>query len=164
MATLIHDLLRSSDSSTRDLVSPIDIFCRAVNHKIALEYVNLRPPEQIILVLRKAETIMPDLASYPLALCLSKRFLMAHVINDYEDAIAIADKIVGAHTPGDSPTPEQRQATQLIEVLVVSRLNSYSSPEYVEDVIHRFHQQVHTLLFSFLPLFSLPQAQQLKAE
>ena len=108
MATLIHELLRSSESSTRDLVSPIDIFCRAVNHKIALEDVNLRPPEQIILVLRKAETIMPDLTSYPLALCLTQRFLMAHVINDYEDAIAIADKIVAAHTPGDSPTPEQR--------------------------------------------------------
>ena len=137
MATLTHELL-SSDSSTRDLVDPIKIFCSAVNHKFTLEDIKL-PSEQVIQVLRKAETIIPDLGvSYALALCITQRFLKAHVINDYEDAIDIADKIVAAHSPGDSLTLWQRKAIQLIKALVLSRSNSYSNPEYLEDAIHRF--------------------------
>ena len=82
--------------------------------------------------------VFPDLTvSYALALCLTHCFLKVHVINDYEDAIAIADKIVAAHSPGDSLTLVQREAAWLIRALVMSRSDSYSSPEYSEDGIHR---------------------------
>ena len=137
MAALTHELL-SSDISTSDLVDPIITFCGAVSHKFSLSDVK-PPPEQFIHVMREAETIIPHSdVSYALALCLTQRFLIAHAINDYEDAIAIADKILASHSPGDSLTPVQREATQLIQALVVTRVNSYSSPEYLEDAIHRF--------------------------
>ena len=100
MATLTHELLSSDSStlgSTTDFVNAINIFCSAISHMFTLAGVKL-PSEQIIQVLRKAETIIPDLdVSCVLAQCLTQRFLIAHVINDYEDAIAIADKIVAAH-------------------------------------------------------------------
>ena len=48
-----------------------------------------------------------------------------------------SDKIVAAHSPGDGLTPVQREAAWLIRALVMSRSDSYSSPEYLEDGIHR---------------------------
>jgi len=139
MAALSHELLSSDVSTTRrDLIDAIKAFSVAVTYTFRLEDPEL-PPEQVIQVLQKAEMIIPDShVSYTLAHCLTICFLKAHVINDYEEAIAIADKIVATHSSGDSLTPVQRSAIELIQVLVVSRSNSYSSPEYLEDAIHRF--------------------------
>ncbi|KAI9432548.1 hypothetical protein H4582DRAFT_2192548 [Lactarius indigo] len=61
-----------------------------------------QPPERVIQVLRKAMDL-----------------------SDYEEAIAIADKIVAAHSPGDRLTPTQRHSIELIK--------------YLEDAIHRLH-------------------------
>jgi hypothetical protein len=148
MVALFRELLSSDASESSYFNDAIVGFSRAIGHAFSLEDVKL-PPEQVIQVLREAETIIPySEVSYALAICLTQRFLTAHVINDYEDAIAIADRIVAAHHPGDGLTPVQRGATNLIQALVVSRSNSYSSPEYLEDAIHRFR--------SLLSLPSLP--------
>ncbi|KAI9465704.1 hypothetical protein BJY52DRAFT_1220462 [Lactarius psammicola] len=48
------------------------------------------------------------------------------------------DKIVAAHSPGDSLTPTQINTIRLIQLLVASRLNTYLSPKHLEDTIHRF--------------------------
>ena len=137
MATLTHELL-SSDISTSDKANPISTFCNAVYDKFTLENAKL-PSEQVIQVLRKAETILPYLGlTYTLAHCHAQRFLTAHVINDYEDAIARADKILAAHSPGDGLTPVQIRTTDLIHILMISRSDTYSNPEYLEDAIHRF--------------------------
>jgi hypothetical protein len=53
----------------------------------------------------------PDLViSDALATCLAARFKMTLVMNDYEEAITILDRIVATHSPGNSPTMIQRDA------------------------------------------------------
>ena len=148
MATLSHELLHSG-VSTSDLLHAIMPFTAAVIHTHHPDGANNQPPERIIQVLREATARIPDSqVSYALASCLAARFQTAHVINDYEEAIAIADKIVATYSPGDNPTTTEKNALQLIQVLVVSLLNSYSSPEYLEEAIHRFRT---LLCLPFLP-------------
>ena len=136
MATLTHELL-SSEVSIDDLRDATTAFSIAVSHAFRLGDARL-PPEQVIQVLRKAKMIMLDShISYSLARCLAARFQITHEISDYDEAIAIVDKIIAAHSPGDSLTPIQGEAIRLIEMLVTSRLTSYLKPEYLEDAIHR---------------------------
>ena len=90
-----------------------------------------------ILVLREATVLNPDLdISYTLATCLAARFETRLEMNDYEEAIAIADGIVATQFLGNSRTTH-RDAMVLISVLLVSRMDSSSSPEHLEDAIHR---------------------------
>ncbi len=147
MVALAHELV-CSGVSTSDLIFSIVPFSFAVTTVYIPDGTN-KPPERVIQVLRVAMVLIPDSrVSIALAWCLAGRFQMSHVINDYEEAIAIADKIVAAHSPGASLTPQQTQAIQLIKVLVVSRLNSHMSPEYLEDSIQRFRT---LLCFPSLP-------------
>ena len=148
IAALSHELL-SSDVSMSELVVPISIFSGAiVTATLDPEDAKLLP-EQVITVMREAEMRGPDSnVAVALAGCLCNRFRAAHAINDYEEAIAITDKIVAAHSPGDRPTVALRTAIHLIRVLQISRLNSYQLPEYLEDAIRR----LRTLLsFPSLP-------------
>ncbi len=151
MAALVHELVCSGPApgvSTSDLIFAIVPFSFAVTTVYTPDGTN-QPPERVIQVLREAMVLIPDSrVSYALAWCLAARFQTAHVINDYEEAIAIVDKIVAAHSPGASLTPQQTQAIQLIKVLVVSRLNLHMSPEYLENSIQRFRT---LLCFPSLP-------------
>ena len=111
-----------------------------------------------IQVLRETTVFNPDLdISYALARCLAARFEVTRTISDHDEAVSIADKIVATHSPGVPLTETQRRAVMLIAVLLVSRLNSYSRPEYFEDMIHR----VQTLLR--LPCLSDQDRTHLKA-
>ena len=106
--------------------------------------------DQGIQMIREATVLKPDShdVSYALASCLAARFEMTHVIIDYEEALAIAEKIVATHSPGDSFTRAQIYSIVLIRELLVSRFNSSSKLEYLEDAIHR----IRTLLsFPSLP-------------
>ena len=147
MVALFHKQL-APDISTNDLnraMTAIRGFTNNVILKFRVGGAKL-PPEKIIQVLRETEKIQREWeASYALAHCLSVRFEMAQAINDYEEAMAIVDKIVATHSSGDILTMAQKNAIQLIKVLVSTRLNSYPSPEYLEEAIHRFRT-----------LFSLP--------
>jgi CHAT domain-containing protein/tetratricopeptide (TPR) repeat protein len=146
MATLIHELLCSC-VSTSDLINAIVPFSEAVVK--VFRHGDAKLPQQVFQVLQEAEVIKPDSrVSYALARCLAARFQTTHVINDYEEAIAIADKIIAAHSPGVTLTVTERRAISLIPVLVTSRLNSYSNPEYLEDAIRRFRT---LLCLPFLP-------------
>ncbi|KAF8265180.1 CHAT domain-containing protein [Lactarius quietus] len=100
--------------------------------------------DRVIQTLREAAVLKPDLhTSYTLAKCLSERFRRTHMIIDYEEAIDIADKIVATHSPGDSLTRTQKKTILLTSVLLSSRLNSYSKPEYFEDAFHRIRSFIH---------------------
>ncbi|KAH9010138.1 CHAT domain-containing protein [Lactarius hengduanensis] len=121
MVALIPEVL-TSDVSTRTEISR-----RRDTQQVA---------DRVIRMLRKATVLKPDLeVSFALACCLDARFQTTHVIDDYEEAIAIADKIVAAITPGDAQTRDD--VVRLIVDLVAARLNSYVDPEYLEDTIHR---------------------------
>ena len=141
ITALSHELL-SSDISTSDLIGAIMAFSTAAIYTFRLEDTKL-PSEK---VLREVEMIIPESdvseqVSEALSHCLTYRFQAEHEINDYEEAIAIADKVLfAAYSPGagDGLTLTQRNAIELIRVLVASRLNLHSSPENLDDAIHRF--------------------------
>jgi hypothetical protein len=101
MVALIPEVL-SSDISTplqmqvilafAEAVNKTDIFRRKHTQKVA---------DSVIQMLREATVLKPDLhVSFVLASCLAAHFQTMHVIDDYEEAIAVADKIVAVHSPG----------------------------------------------------------------
>ncbi|KAN0131872.1 CHAT domain containing protein [Lactarius tabidus] len=114
-----------------------EIFRREVTQQVA---------NQAIQVLREATVRNPNLAiSFALAGCLAARFDSMPAMNDYDEAIAIADRIVATHSPGNSLTTIQKKAMVLISDLLVSRFNSFSRPEYLEDAILRIRTFVSSL-------------------
>jgi tetratricopeptide (TPR) repeat protein len=119
------------------LVTMTEMFCRKDTQLVA---------NQAIQVLREATVLNPDLViSGTLATCLAVRFKTSLAMDDYEEAMAIADKIVTTHSPGNSPTMIQRNAMMLISVLLGFRLNTFSRPEYLEDAVHRIRTFVPCL-------------------
>jgi hypothetical protein len=105
-----------------------------------------RVADRAIQALRETTVINPDLdISFALARCLTARFETTPVMNDYDEAMSIADRIVATHTPGNSLTKTQRGAMLLISVLLVSRLELSSRPEYLEDAIHRLRNIIPCL-------------------
>ena len=102
--------------------------------------------DRAIQALRAAAVLNPDLViSFTLARCLTARFQGIPVMNDYEEAISIADKIVATYSPENSITKLQRGAMLLIPALLVSRLDFTSKPEYLEDAIHRIRTFIQWL-------------------
>ncbi|KAN0141035.1 CHAT domain containing protein [Lactarius tabidus] len=105
-----------------------------------------RVADRAIQALRETTVINPDLdISFALARCLTARFETTPVMNDYDEAMSIADRIVATHTPGNSLTKTHRGAMLLISVLLVSRLELSSRPEYLEDAIHRLRNIIPCL-------------------
>jgi tetratricopeptide (TPR) repeat protein len=102
-----------------------------------------------IQVLREATVLNPDLVlSLAFARCLAARFKTLLAMNDYKEAMVIADRVVVArHSPGNIniQTKIQSDAMMLISFLLVSRLNSFSRPEYLEDAVHRIRTFVPCL-------------------
>jgi tetratricopeptide (TPR) repeat protein len=119
-------------------VLAVEIFCRKDTQLVA---------NRVIQVLREATVLNPDLLiSNALATCLAARFKATPVMNDYEEAIAIFDRIVATHSPGNSPASMQRNTMMVISSLLMSRLDSFSRPEYLEDAIRRIRSFVPYLL------------------
>jgi CHAT domain-containing protein/tetratricopeptide (TPR) repeat protein len=101
---------------------------------------------RVIQVLREATVLNPDLViSEALATCLAARFQKTFAMSDYEEALAIADRIVATHSPGNSPTRIQKSAMMLVSILLGFRLESFPRPEYLEDAIHRIRTFVTCL-------------------
>jgi CHAT domain-containing protein len=112
-----------------EAINATDMFSRKDTQHVA---------DRAIQALREATVLNPDLdISHTFAKCLATRFETTLVMNDYEEAIATEDRIVATHSPGNSRTMVQRNAMMLISALLVSRWNSFSRPEYLEDAIQR---------------------------
>jgi hypothetical protein len=112
-----------------EVVTETDMFRREDTQQVA----NL-----VVQVLREATALNPDsVIPYALCRCLAARFETTLAMDDFEEAMAILDRIVATHSPGNSPTKMQTDAMVLISVLLVSRGNVFSRPEYLEDAIHR---------------------------
>ena len=91
-----------------------------------------------IQVLREATELNQDSAiSFALAICLSARFETTYVMNDYEEAIGAADRIIATCSPGNNPNVMERKAMLLIALLLMSRLKLSSRPDYLLDAICR---------------------------
>ena len=89
-----------------------------------------------IQVLREATVLNTDLVfSHALAICLFARFETTVVMDDYEEAIGAADKIIATYSLGNIPTTMERDAMLLISMLLMSRLELFSRPDYLEDAV-----------------------------
>jgi hypothetical protein len=89
-----------------DAVTETEIFRRKHTQQVA---------ERVIRILREAAVLKPDShdVSCALAGCLAARFKMTHVMNDYEEAMTLVDKIIAALTPGDTLTLTQDHTIRL---------------------------------------------------
>ena len=97
-----------------------------------------------IQVLREA-TVPAMEISYALCLCLFARFETTLAMNDYEEAIGAADRMIATYSPGNIPTAMEIIGMQLISMLLVSRLEFSPRPDHLEDAIHRIR--------TFVPCF-----------
>jgi tetratricopeptide (TPR) repeat protein len=134
---ILTDPAKQAMGIFRAVVMEIDMFCRKDTQPVA---------NRAIQVLREAMVLNPDLAiSDALATCLAARLQMTFAMSDYEEAIAIVDKIVATYSPGNSPTAIQRNAMILTSCLLGSRLDMSSRPEDLEDAIRRIRPFVPCL-------------------
>ena len=148
MVDLIPEVV-TTDTLTYHQERAMSTFCRVVaeftttlfRREDTQQFAN-----RVIQVLREASVLNPDLnISYALAICLAVRFERTHVMNDYEEAIAILDRIVATLSPGNSPTKMEANAMSLISVLLLFRFDFSSRPDYLEDAIHRIRTFVQCL-------------------
>jgi CHAT domain-containing protein/tetratricopeptide (TPR) repeat protein len=136
-ADILTDQRKCAIEALGEVVNATEMFCREDTKQVA---------DRAIQALREAMALNPDLdVSLALARCLAARFETTLVMNDYEEAIANADRIVATHSSGNSLTMIQGDAMMLITALLASRWNSFSRPEYLEDAIQRIR--------TFIPCF-----------
>jgi hypothetical protein len=136
MSVLCHELL-SSDFSESDLNNVIQHFAQAV--MTGLIYQWNQPSQQVIECLREANVRLPDsyFISYVLFRSFDVRFWMTESLEDYENAMAVFDKIVAPHSSTNSPSPHFGEVLKIAAQLLGIRFTIYGNPEYLEEAIFR---------------------------
>ena len=71
------------------------------------------------------------------ASCLVGRFVITNAMNDYEEAMAIFDKMISSESNGNHPGPYLEDASYASAVLTWHRARIYGIPEDHEEAIHR---------------------------
>ena len=132
----------SQKRALNDFCKVLTRFVKAMFHREDTQ----KAANRAIQVLREATVLNPDVVfSYALAICLFARFETTLVMNDYEEAMGAADRIIATYSPGNIPTVMERNAMHLISMLLVSRLELSSRPDYLEDAVHRIRTFVACL-------------------
>jgi len=98
-----------------------------------------QPLEKVIMCLRDANARLPDShdASQGLAYSLFMRFHVTHSSGDYEEAMAIVDKITTSYSSRRYPDTHIYRALNLAAMLAEARFSYSANPEYSEDAIFR---------------------------
>ena len=149
MVPLIPEFI-TADSLTFSQELAIEAFGSAVN-ALATEIYRQEDKKRVfnraIQVLQEATLLNPDLRiSFALAMCLAVRFETTRVMKDCEEAITNLDRVVATCSPEKNLTDMEARAINLISNLLVSRVNLSSTPENLEDAIHRLRTFVpHSL-------------------
>ena len=140
MAALIPEFI-TADLLTYRQGLTIEVFCLFVfflGTKMIRREDTQRAFNRLIQALREAALLnLASWISYALVICLNVRFLTTHVMNDYEEAIAIAYRIVSTCSPENNLTVMERNTISLISGMLVYRANLSPTPESLEDAIHR---------------------------
>ena len=138
MADLCDELL-NSDISVRFVTSAIADFARVlcVHFKDHLGW-KIRS-EKVRDCLRKAILHLPGLhdVSMVLAMSLHERFIVAPSDNDFEEAMAILNRIITFRGSGDEPSSQKLKALDLAASLASTRFHAYGKPEHLEHAIYR---------------------------
>ena len=145
MVVLIPELI-TADTLTYHQIVAFEAFCAAV--------LNLTPDmfsredtqpvaDRAIQVLRGAMAFNQDpRIAIALATCLGSRFQTTHAMSDCEEAIATFDRIASTCSSGNSLVMTQRYAMEAVSRLLLSRVNLFPRPEYLEDGIRRLRTLV----------------------
>ena len=99
--------------------------------------------DRAIQMLQEATGLNPDReTAFALAMCLTSRFKITHVMKDCEEAITNFDRVTATCSPGNPLTKMENGAMMPILELLVSRVNLSPTPENLEDAIHRLRISV----------------------
>jgi CHAT domain-containing protein len=140
MVGLCMEIL-NSDISTDTLIHLVMALVRAVRVHLREPSDGKVPSEKVIGCLRKAidHLPLPHLHEVSLALvrCLLKRFLATALKDDYEEGMAILDKVIMFRPLGDSLRLYQSTSMRLATTFSLARFGMDWKPEDLEKAIHR---------------------------
>jgi len=132
-----RELLASKIPQSR-LIRPIRALISA-SHTKCEESLAQEVLEDVIECLREANSRLDSQElAYLLADILSDRYSASSSINDYEEAMALLDKIIPSESDGDSQGPYVKQAIRTAASLAWDRVRIYDDPECLEEAIYRF--------------------------
>jgi len=141
MMARCRDLLASNipqplfDSAIQAFINAIDVYS---HHSPALEYLTIS-----IDCLREGNRRLgshdPSLA-IQLALLLCRRFRETCSIDDYEEAMALFDKIITSDPSRDCSGPCAAGALYFSATLAMGRATIYENPECLEEAIYRHRE------------------------
>ena len=121
--------------------SPIVPFVRAVRGYVCTPFRGQIPPEKVFGCLRKVTTRLSgqDLheASIALAESLLIRFSITPSRDDFEEGMAILNKVISLRDPADSPSPHWKIAMKLASQFSMAQFRVYGKPEHLEEAIDR---------------------------
>ena len=148
MVALIPEFI-TADALTISQTQALNDFCEVLVRfaKIMFRQENTQKvANRAIQVLREATVLNSSVdISLVLVTCLCARFETTLAMNDYEEAIGVADRMIATYSPGNTPTVVERNAMILISTLLVSRLGLSSRPDHLEEAIHRIRTFVPCL-------------------
>ena len=99
--------------------------------------------DRAIQVLRGATALNPDpRIAITLATCLGSRFETTHAMSDCEEAMATFDRNAATYSSRKSSVETQTIAMDAVTRLLLSRVNLFPRPDYLEDGIRRLRTLV----------------------
>src|SRR5216683_1821273 len=137
MADLCDELL-DSDILTDSLTCRIMLFVETIRACVIQTYGVPIPSEKVIGCLRKAILRLPDshLVSIVLAKYLILRLEITVSGDDYNEGVAILDKVISFRGPEDTPSPYQAEALWTTVNFSVFRFHVSRKPEHLEQAIY----------------------------
>ncbi|KAH9047135.1 CHAT domain-containing protein [Lactarius hengduanensis] len=141
MVVLCRELLTSHVSADHPAFTDL-------KETVCTEFIRGRPIQlldQVIECLRDAAKMCPPgspHASFALVWTLCIRFIMAHSNDDYEDSMAILEKILDTNQPGELPDLFRHLASLLASMLAFVRSSIFKNPENIEAVISRLRAEL----------------------
>ena len=138
IATLCHDLL-DSDIPTTYQINSILPFAKAFGARLQQPTESFAFSETVVDCFRKANIRLPDLhqVSMTLADVLLHRFSITHSKGDYEEGMAILDKILIFRDPGNMPSPWRKAASVVAASFTFIQASTDTKPEHLEQAIYR---------------------------
>ena len=118
----------------------VTLTCKIVFSKIRMG-VSDQPLDQLIECLRVARVHTPEMreAHLALAYCLTIRYDMTNVNDDYKEAASLLDEIIAPSFSGDNQDSIVTRAQKMMTGLAVLRSTMNQTPEYSEEAIYHAH-------------------------
>jgi CHAT domain-containing protein len=131
-----RELLASEIPQSR-VIRPIRALISA-SHTKCEESLAREVLEEVIEYLREANSRLDSQElAYLLADILSDRYSASSLIDDYEEAMTLLDKIIPSEVDGDCSGPYMKQAIRTAASLAWDRVRIYDDPECLEEAIRR---------------------------